>query len=189
MQIKDSSLESYINKYNSLKESRDKIKKEFSESKQPITTLLAEYEKKVKLEKSVNFLALQIQQGQKMVLDDDLKSMKRAMRRLSLLNKDDIVEMKGWVAGQISACDEVLLTELIFSGFFNDLSPSEVAAVMTCLVHDESGADNAKYTMKNDRLNSAFMELKEAAKKLCTVFIDCKINVEEETYLSSFKPQ
>lgn len=60
---------------------------------------------------------------------------------------------------------------------------------MTCLVHDESGADNAKYTMKNERLNSAFLELKESAKKLCTVFIDCKINVEEETYINSFKPQ
>jgi len=124
-----------------------------------------------------------------MVLDDDLKSMKRAMRRICLLDKEDIVELKGRVAGCISACDEILMTELIFSGFFNDMSFQEIAAILTCVIHDESNADNSKYVMKNERLNSAFLEIKEVARKLVKIYIDCKINIEEDTYVNNLKPQ
>jgi uncharacterized protein YdcH (DUF465 family) len=72
MKIKDAHLESSISKYNSLKSDRDKIKAKFDDgSSNTVEQLLAEYEKKVKLEKSVRYLAGQIEQGQKMVLDDD----------------------------------------------------------------------------------------------------------------------
>jgi ATP-dependent RNA helicase DOB1 len=35
------------------------------------------------------------------------------------INKDDIVERKGKLSCEISACDEIIMTELIFSGLFN----------------------------------------------------------------------
>jgi ATP-dependent RNA helicase DOB1 len=44
-----------------------------------------------------------------MILSDDLKRMKRVMRRLNWLNKDEIVEVKGKVACEVSACDEILV--------------------------------------------------------------------------------
>ena len=44
-----------------------------------------------------------------MVLKDDLKKMKRVMRRLEFLDKNDIVQLKGKVACEISACDELLV--------------------------------------------------------------------------------
>lgn len=56
-----------------------------------------------------------------MVLTTELKYMKSVMRRLAHLDQDDIVELKGKVACEISAGDELLITELIFRGIFNDL--------------------------------------------------------------------
>ena len=44
--------------------------------------------------------------------------MKRVLRRLDHLTKDDIVTDKGKVACEISAGDEILLSEFIFSGGF-----------------------------------------------------------------------
>jgi ATP-dependent RNA helicase DOB1 len=53
-----------------------------------------------------------------MILVDDLRRMKRVMRRLGWINKDDIVELKGKVACEVSACDEIIITELLFTGIF-----------------------------------------------------------------------
>lgn len=67
--------------------------------------------------------------------------MKRVMRRLEFLDKDDIVQMKGKVACEISASDEILATELLFLGIFNDMEPAHIAAVLSCLLHDENSAN------------------------------------------------
>ena len=44
--------------------------------------------------------------------------MKRVMRRLELVNKDDVPHLKGKVAANVSAADELLVTELIFQNYF-----------------------------------------------------------------------
>ena len=44
--------------------------------------------------------------------------MKRVMRRLDFIDKNDVPQLKGKVAAGLSTADEILATELIFSGFF-----------------------------------------------------------------------
>jgi len=117
---------------------------------------IKEYDKKMKLEKSIRYLATQIETGQKMVLQDDLKSMKRAMRRLNILSKDDIIELKGRVAGCISSCDEVLMTELVLSGFFNDMTAAEIPAILSAVINDEGNTKNQKFSFKNERLTAYY---------------------------------
>ena len=93
----------------------------------------------------------QIENSEKMVLEDDLKCMKRVLRRLEFTNKDDIVQIKGKVACDISACDEIMITELMFSGLFNEMESNEIAALLSSLVHDES--PNAEKTgIKQEKL-------------------------------------
>lgn len=53
-----------------------------------------------------------------MIMKHDLEYMKRVMRRLDLCNKDNVPTVKGKVACSISASDELLTTELLFSGVF-----------------------------------------------------------------------
>ena len=38
----------------------------------------------------------------------------------------------------ISACDEVLLTEFMFSGIFNKMKPEKIAAFLSQIVFDEN---------------------------------------------------
>jgi ATP-dependent RNA helicase DOB1 len=53
-----------------------------------------------------------------MIMSKELVNMKRVMRRLDMVDKNDVPHLKGKVAAGISAGDEILVTELIFSGFF-----------------------------------------------------------------------
>jgi ATP-dependent RNA helicase DOB1 len=53
-----------------------------------------------------------------MIMSKDLVDMKRVMRRLDMVDKNDVPQLKGKVAASLSAADEILTTELIFSGFF-----------------------------------------------------------------------
>lgn len=99
---------------------------------------MAQYENKVKFIESIKVLKNSIEDSQKMVLKDDLRCMKRVLRRLEFIDKNEIVQLKGKVACEISACDELLLTELIFRNIFNDMDPAAIAAILSSLMHDES---------------------------------------------------
>lgn len=113
-----------------------------------------------------------------MVLEDDLKCMKRVLRRLEFTNKDDIVQLKGKVACDISACDEILVTELIFSGLFGEIEPNEVAGLLSSLVHDES-ANNEKFGIKNEKLAKFYASLMEHGRRIVKVYNESKINIDE----------
>lgn len=71
------------------------------------------------------------------LLKKQLKAMKRVLRRLNYTNSEDIIQLKGRVACEINAADELVLTELIFSGVFADLSIEQVVAVLSCFVFQE----------------------------------------------------
>ena len=61
--------------------------------------------------------------------------MKRVMRRLDLADKNDVPTLKGKIAAHISATDEILLTEMVFSGLFNDVeNPAHIASLLSCMV-------------------------------------------------------
>ena len=68
---------------------------------------------------------------------DELKSRKRVLRRLGFITKDDVVDIKGRVACEISAGDELLVTEMIFQGVWNAAEPEVIAAVASCFVFSE----------------------------------------------------
>ena len=68
---------------------------------------------------------------------EELKSRKRVLRRLGFATQEDVVEMKGRVACEISSGDELLLTEMMFGGTFNSLTPDQCAALLSCFVFQE----------------------------------------------------
>lgn len=84
----------------------------------------------------VHVLKKRIQAAHDVLQMEELKCRKRVLRRLGF-TKDDIVDMKGRVACEISTGDELLLTELVFEGVFNLLSPEQCAALLSCFVFTE----------------------------------------------------
>lgn len=77
----------------------------------------------MELKKEIQDLEKQIRSASEMIMSKDLVDMKRVMRRLEMVDKNDVPHLKGKVAAGLSCADEVLTTELIFSGFFQELDP------------------------------------------------------------------
>lgn len=105
--------------------------------------------------------------------------MKRIMRKLELLSQEDIVQLKGKIASVLMAGDELLLTELIVNGFFNDLPPAQVAAVLTCMVLDENSSKEEKSAIKKEELKKLYDVVKSQAHKMAGIYTDCKLKIDK----------
>lgn len=99
--------------------------------------LYAQYSKKVEVQDRIRNLKKQIQATEDVLQLEELKCRKRVLRRLGFTTANDIVDVKGRVACEISTGDELLLTELVFNGVFNSLTPEQCAALLSCFVFDE----------------------------------------------------
>ena len=99
--------------------------------------LYALYARKRDAQDRVRILKKRIQETHDVLQMEELKSRKRVLRRLGFTTTDDIVDVKGRVACEISTGDELLLTELIFNGVFNPLAPVHCAGLLSCFVFTE----------------------------------------------------
>jgi len=102
-----------------------------------LPTLYDQYSAKESLKLKIRTTKKKIQAAHSVMHLDELRNRKRALRRLGFATNDDVVEQKGRVACEISSGDELLLTEMIFGGVFNDLTPQQCAALLSCFVFDE----------------------------------------------------
>lgn len=68
-----------------------------------------------------------------------MKIYNRVIKRIGLVDKG-VVTLKGRVTCEISSHHELLLTDLIFTGFFNDMTPIEIASLLSSLVHEEKSS-------------------------------------------------
>ncbi|KAK8970738.1 hypothetical protein KSP40_PGU003581 [Platanthera guangdongensis] len=116
---------------------------------------------------------------------DELKSHKRVLRRLGYITSDDVVEVKGQVACEISSADELTLTELLFSGIFKDIGIEEIVALLSCFVWQEKLQDGRK---PREELDLLFSQLQETARRVSNVQLDCKVPIDVESTVNSFRP-
>ncbi|XP_051132574.1 DExH-box ATP-dependent RNA helicase DExH9 isoform X2 [Andrographis paniculata] len=116
---------------------------------------------------------------------DELKARKRVLRRLGYITSDDVVELKGKVACEISSADELTLTELIFSGLLKDIKVEEMLSILSCFVWQEKLQEAQK---PRDSLELLFTQLQETARKVAKVQLECKVQIDVENFVSSFRP-
>lgn len=115
---------------------------------------------------------------------DELKCRRRVLRRLGFTSSEDIVEKKGRVACEISTGDELLLTELMFNGTFNELLPEHCAALLSCFVFGERSEHPVR--LKED-LAAPLRILQDTARRIAKVSVECRLPVVEQEYVQSFK--
>ncbi|KAL2135906.1 hypothetical protein VTI74DRAFT_6289 [Chaetomium olivicolor] len=118
---------------------------------------------------------------------DELKSRKRVLRRLGFINEAEVVQMKARVACEISSTEghELLLAELLFNRFFNELSPELCAAVLSVFIFDEK----VETTALKEELAKPFREIQAQARIVAKVSAESKMEVNEDEYVQSLKWQ
>ncbi|XP_073012536.1 DExH-box ATP-dependent RNA helicase DExH9 [Typha latifolia] len=116
---------------------------------------------------------------------DELKARKRVLRRLGYITSEDVVELKGKVACEISTADELTLTELMFSGALKDVNVEEMVALLSCFVWQEKLQDARK---PREALELLFSQLQDKARKVANVQLECKVQIDVENFVNSFRP-
>ncbi|CAK5275699.1 unnamed protein product [Mycena citricolor] len=146
--------------------------------------LFEKYAKREATKERIRALKRRIQATRDILQMEELKSRKRVLRRLGFTDSSDIVDMKGRVACEISSGDELLLTELIFNGAFNTLSPEQCAALLSCFVFTEKSEQTTKL---KEELAAPLRSMQEFAKRIAKVSKESKIEIDETEYVQSFK--
>lgn len=88
------------------------------------------------------------------------------------VTSDDVVELKGKVACEISSAEELTLTELMFNGVFKDIKVEEMVSLLSCFVWQEKLKDATK---PREELNLLFSQLQDTARRVAEVQLECKV--------------
>ncbi|XP_059689219.1 exosome RNA helicase MTR4 isoform X2 [Gavia stellata] len=142
-------------------------------------------EKKAQIAMDIKAAKRELKKARTVLQMDELKCRKRVLRRLGFATSSDVIEMKGRVACEISSADELLLTEMMFNGLFNDLSAEQATALLSCFVFQENSSEMPKLT---EQLAGPLRQMQECAKRIAKVSAEAKLEIDEENYLNSFRP-
>eukprot|EP00316_Scyphosphaera_apsteinii_P000204 CAMPEP_0119305162 /NCGR_PEP_ID=MMETSP1333-20130426/6223_1 /TAXON_ID=418940 /ORGANISM="Scyphosphaera apsteinii, Strain RCC1455" /LENGTH=1076 /DNA_ID=CAMNT_0007308185 /DNA_START=71 /DNA_END=3301 /DNA_ORIENTATION=+ len=148
-------------------------------------------------------LRRQIKASRAALMREELKGMRRVLRRLGHVTEDGVITNKGRVACEVSTSDELLITELFFAGAFQALQPAQLASILSCLVAEQlsnkggkSGGKGGKGTaapnpltlIASQSMRTPYEQLRELASRVATVVQEAKLPVNVEEYANRFSP-
>ncbi|EAS33134.3 ATP-dependent RNA helicase DOB1 [Coccidioides immitis RS] len=147
--------------------------------------LYDQYATKVELVNKIKETKRKISDAMSIIQLDELKCRKRVLRRFQFINASDVVQLKARVACEISSGDELMLSELLFNGFFNTLTPEQCAAVLSVFVFEETAKETPAIT--NEELAKPLREIQAQARTVAKIAQESKLAVNEEEYVQSFR--
>jgi ATP-dependent RNA helicase DOB1 len=149
--------------------------------------LYDQYAKKEALAGKIKEKKKEIAKAHSIAQLDELKSRKRVLRRLGFINETDVVQMKARVACEISSTEghELVLSELLFDRFFNEMSPEKCAAVLSCFIFDEK----VEAQPLKEELDKPFREIQAKARVIAKISAESKLEVNEDEYVESLRFQ
>lgn len=147
--------------------------------------LYDQYATKVELGNKIKETKRNIADANSIIQLDELKCRKRVLRRFQFINEAEVVQLKARVACEISSGDELILSELLFNGFFNSLTPEQCAAVLSVFVFEEMSKETPAIT--NEELAKPLRDIQAQARIIAKVSQESKLAVNEEEYVQGFR--
>ncbi|KAF2759824.1 antiviral helicase [Pseudovirgaria hyperparasitica] len=148
--------------------------------------LYEQYASKVELSKKIKETKVEITKALSVMQLDELKCRKRVLRRIGFINESDVCQLKARVACEISTGDELLLSELMFNRFFNELTAEQCAACLSCFIFEERSKTEINL---RPELAKPFMEIQAQAKTIAKISQESKLTLNEDEYVKTFKPE
>ncbi|KAL4809033.1 rRNA-processing arch domain-containing protein [Aspergillus unguis] len=146
--------------------------------------LYEQYAEKVDVGNKIKAIKKKISEAMAIQQLDELKCRKRVLRRFGFINEAEVVQLKARVACEISTGDELMLSELLFNGFFNKLTPEQAAAVLSVFVFEEKTKETPP--LSKEELAKPLKEIQAQARIVAKVAQESKLAVSEEDYVQSF---
>lgn len=161
------------------------------ETELTVADVMNKYSVKMELLETAKSIRASARESQSVTMRAELKKMMRVLRRVGYISANGVLETKGRFACELNTGDELVLTDMIFEGIFNELSVEQCVALLSCFVHKEGGkSKDGKEGIASVRtdLQPAFRQLQSIARNVAKVSIDAKMTMEEEEYVESFNP-
>ncbi|KAI3883950.1 hypothetical protein MKW92_021381 [Papaver armeniacum] len=140
---------------------------------------------KKELEAKITLIRKNVSSSKALAFKDELKARIRVLRNLKYVTRAGVVELKGKVACEITSADELTLTELMFKGVFNRATVEEddFFAIVFCVEGKTSGCPKPR-----EGLDLLFTELQETARTVANAQLNCKVPIDIEGFVNSFRP-
>ncbi|DAZ96390.1 TPA: hypothetical protein N0F65_010757 [Lagenidium giganteum] len=182
MDIKDEQFTRVVEK---IKEAEAKLAESPFHNAKDKDTRFALYNLKMETETKMRELERKIKESKSLVLRDDLRRRRRVLRRLEFVGKDGVIQRKGRTACEVSTCDELLVTEMIFNGQFNDLTVNETVALLSCMINTEKAKEGQKPPAAQN-LEAPVRQMRETARRIAKIVQDAKMTIDVDEYAESF---
>ncbi|KAK9123316.1 hypothetical protein Sjap_012918 [Stephania japonica] len=140
---------------------------------------------KKELKAKIKSIREAIRSSTALAFKDELKARKRVLRRLGYITSDNVVELKGKVASEISSADELTLTELMFNGVLKDANVEQMVSLLSCFVWQEKLQDAQK---PREELHLLFTQLRETAQRVAKIQLESNVSIDVEHFMNSFRP-
>lgn len=152
-----------------------------------LETLYNRYVTKVRALEELNAAKTDLKRAKSLLQMHELKCRNRVLRRMGHCTSEGVIELKGRVACELSSADELLITEMIFNGMFNELPVPHCAALLSCLVFDEKSNGSSAAKLQQE-LSGALRQMQQLARRIARVSCEAKLELDEEEYVGQLKP-
>jgi ATP-dependent RNA helicase DOB1 len=151
--------------------------------------LVQVYENKKDLEERARVVRDEARSCQTMSMKDELKKMKRVLKKLGHVDANGVIQTKGRTACEVNTANELVVVELIYTGVFKTLNVEQCVALLSSMTFDEKNKDDDDPTkgLKSYLLNP-FYKLQEVARTVVQVQIACGVDLDEEEFMDKFNP-
>jgi len=117
----------------------------------------------------------------------ELRAKTAVLRRMGYIKKDnDKLTKKGMVACCVDSADEIVLTEVIFSDSFKNLTPEEIPAFITCFLDLRKPKESSM--TKSPKLKRMYESLRVKIHEFIDLQQDCGVQIDADKYLENFQP-
>ncbi|KAK6131750.1 hypothetical protein DH2020_034547 [Rehmannia glutinosa] len=144
------------------------------------------FQRKAEVNHEIQQLKSKMRDSQLQKFRDELKNRSRVLKRLGHIDGDGVVQLKGRAACLIDTGDELLVTELMFNGTFNDLDHHQVAALASCFIPGDRSSEQIHLRAE---LAKPLQQLQDSARRIAEIQRECKLEVNVDEYVeASIRP-
>ncbi|GAB2276148.1 Helix-loop-helix protein 2 [Dionaea muscipula] len=178
MEIKDAEIVDLVNQIEELEKKLFAHPMHKSQDVQQIKC----FQRKAEVNHEIQQLKSKMRESQLQKFRDELRNRSRVLKKLGHIDEDGVVQLKGRAACLIDTGDELLVTELMFNGTFNDLDHHQIAALASCFIPGDRSNEQIHLRME---LAKPLQQLQDSARRIAEIQHECKLEINVEEYVES----
>ncbi|XP_024962558.1 DExH-box ATP-dependent RNA helicase DExH10 isoform X2 [Cynara cardunculus var. scolymus] len=140
------------------------------------------FQRKAEVNHEIQQLKTKMRDSQLQKFRDELKNRSRVLKKLGHIDAEGIVQVKGRAACLIDTGDELLVTELMFNGTFNDLDHHQIAALASCFIPGDKSSEQIHL---RSELAKPLQQLQDSARRIAEIQHECKLEVNVDEYVEA----